>query len=193
MDRYLRLSTAAASLLLFFAAAGTLAAQVLTAPAAAPRDTKNVVFGATRHYDHAAFAIDIPSTWNAADKSNADEAIVTITDPTGNAVMVIHVWNTSVQMSEADKTKVLTDFLEGTIGKFKNFSLGEPKPQQDKSIGVSFGYDQDQDGKTYAMYGDSFVDQKKSEAILLFFVIPREQYDLHKDATYKMINSFLLK
>jgi hypothetical protein len=169
------------------------AALLFGAVAAYGQQTKDVVFGKSRLYDHSAFSLDLPSTWNVKDRSTTNETIISIMDPTENAVLVLHVWNATRNYSDDEKISTLKGFLTDSLGKFPAFTFGESKTQKDGSIGVYFKYDQELAGKVFPMYGDSFIDQKNGHVGIVLFVIPKEQYDRHKTETYKLINSFVIK
>ncbi|MBV9216996.1 MAG: hypothetical protein JO053_12555 [Acidobacteria bacterium] len=177
----------------FFVSVAGLAAQTVTSPPATKLETKNVVFGATKRFDHTRFSIDLPSTWKVMDKSNADETIFTIMDETENAVLVLHVWQPERILGSEDETVLLKNFLSGTMNTFKNTKIGGPRTDKDGRIAIDFTWDQEQDGKLYPMVGDSFVTQRGDVAALLFFAIPKEQFESHKDEASKMISSFSLK
>ena len=157
-----------------------------------PLGTIAVIFGDFKTYTHPNkyFSIDVPSNWTITDKSTPEESVVLVMDPSENAVVVIRASKRATQMTQAEETKYLTDFLNDKLSTFANFSQGEPKIQKNGSIGVYFKYDQAVKGVTFLMWGDAFVDQKAGVLGSLFFIIPNEQYELKSKPAYQMINSF---
>ena len=158
------------------------------------QETKEIIFGEFKNYAHSSgwFSMSVPNNWTVADKSNGSELIITIMDPTENAVLVIRVWTRQTQMTQEEKDNILKGFLNNTMSKFLNFTMGEPKIQADGSTGIFFKYDSVVENKSYPMYGNSFIDQKGNLVGLINLIIPEDQYNKKKDSALKFINSFSL-
>lgn len=154
-------------------------------------ETQEVVFGAFKSYTHSSgwFSMSVPGNWTINDKSVENELIISLADPTGNAVFIVRVWLRQSRMTEDEMTSLLRKFLTDRMSDFQNFSMGDPKTQKDGSIGMYFKYDAVVNMKAYPMYGDTFIEQKGRMVGLSSFIMPKDQYDKKKDDTYKMINS----
>jgi hypothetical protein len=175
-------------------AAIVLSMSALTpAMAAAPgQDTKPIVFGKSKAYKHESgwFSIDMPGNWKAEDGSKEAEAIVTFTDPTGNAALVVDVFPTEKAFSDAELSKLITDFVKERLSNNKKFVAKKAQKINANLYGVSFTYQAPAGSKLIPMTGESFVRYQKDAALsLVTYVIPTEQLAKAKKPMYDMIDS----
>lgn len=155
--------------------------------------TKEVVFGNFKPYVHPdkSFSIDLPENWSIDNSSTATEGIVKVTDPSTNAALVIHVWKQAGEL-KGGSTEFLKAFLKRTAATLPKYTEGEPKVQKDGSVGIYFKYEQTTSAGVFNMWGDSFIQRDGELVGMLFFIIPKEQYDLKTKSAYRLINSFKL-
>lgn len=153
--------------------------------------TKDVVFGPFKAYNHRSgwFTMDLPTNWSIKDASKNNEVILSISDPSVNAALSVHVWEQSTPL-EGGPAKYLKDYLNQTLSSFKNFSQGEPKIQKDGSTGIYFKWDEPISSGTVRMWGDAFIEQRGGLVGMVVFLIPEEQYQKKKDQAYRLVNSF---
>lgn len=156
--------------------------------------TKEIVFGDPKSYTHPNgwFSVSLPGNWDVSNKSQGNEAMISVMDPTHNAVLIVRAWTGESQKSQDDLTKMLHDFLNRAMSTFPKFTMGEPKIQKDGSVGLYFKFEQELEGKLFPMYGDSFIEQHGKLVGLTFLVMPKEQYDRKQDSAYKVVNSLRL-
>ena len=177
-----------------------LAALVIAAGIAAPasaaspaQDTKPVKFGKTATYEHASkwFTIDAPTAWSVKDTSKkGEEAIVTFSDATGNAAIVVDVFPVDKPYDQDDLSTLLTNFIKSKFKTYKKFSVGKPKLQSDTLVGAFFKYDQPLGKLTIPMSGDSFIELHDDKMIaLVTYLIPTEQYKTAEKSAYAILNS----
>lgn len=169
----------------------------ITAPgagAAHGQDTKPVTFGKTETIEHESnwFSIDMPTAWSSKDTSKqGEEAIVTFSDPTENAAIVVDVFPIEKAFDEDAKTEFVVKFVNDRFEKFTKFSQGDPKTFKDESVGVGYSYQQKLGKLNVKMLGESYVQTYDDKMMsLITFLIPAEQYDDAKKSAYELIDSF---
>ena len=171
-----------------------LRAQVSTTTTPSPSSgrTQEIVFSTPKLYEHRSgwFAMSIPENWKVTDKSSADEAIVSLTDPTENAVLVIRVYSPTTGFTQSQLGESLRQFVNERMSSFDAYAAGDLRPQKDGSIGLSFKYNQAVEAKNYQMYGDAFIEQHNGLVGILALVMPQDQYDAKKKEAYDLLNSF---
>lgn len=177
-----------------------LAALIIAAGIAAPasaaspeQDTKPVKFGKTATFEHESgwFSIDVPTAWTSKDTSKeGDEAIVTFSDPTGNAAIVVDVFSVDKPYDTDDLSALVSNFIKSKFKTYKKFSLGKPDVKNDTLVGVYFKYEQPLGKLNIMMNGDSFVQIHDDKKIaLVTYLIPAEQYKTAEKSAYAVLNS----
>src|SRR5215813_3942909 len=153
--------------------------------------TREIIFGRPREYQHKSgwFAMSIPDNWKIEDKSSADEVIVSLSDPTANAVVVVRVYSPNTGFTQSQLGESLRTFVNDRMNGFDEYTPGELRSQKDGSIGLSFKFTQPLQGKAFPMFGDSFIEQHNGLVGLLFLVMPQEQFDAKKKDAYDLLNS----
>jgi hypothetical protein len=145
----------------------------------------------TYSYKTSIFAIDVPESWAADDRSSATEVLVRFTDNTENGVVLVDLFENKEQQTQEQLTKLLNDYLDQTYTKQKKFSRDDPKPQSDGSVLVVWGYDVDlSTGKTVRLLGNSFVEQHDNLISVLTWAVPEEQFDSLRTQIHALINSY---
>ncbi len=170
-----------------------LRAQLSTTPTPSSSNrTQEIVFSAPRAYEHKSgwFAMSIPENWKITDKSSGDEAIVTLADPTENAIVVVRVYSPTSEFTQSQLGESLRTFVNERMSSFDAYTTGDLRPQKDGSIGLSFKYSQLLEGKNYQMYGDAFIEQHNGLVGILALIMPQDQYDAKKKEAYDLLNSF---
>jgi len=154
--------------------------------------TREIIFGAPREYQHKSgwFAMSIPNNWKIEDKGSADEVIVSLSDPTSNAVVVVRVYSPETGFTQSQLGESLRTFVNDRMNTFDGYAPGELRTQKDGSIGLSFRFTQPLQGQAFPMFGDSFIEQHNGLVGLLFLVMPQEQFDTKKKDAYDLLNSF---
>ncbi len=169
----------------------------ITAPgagAAHGQDTKPVTFGKTASFEHESnwFSIDMPTAWSSKDTSKeGEEAIVTFTDPTENAAIVVDVFPIEKPFDEDAKTEFVLKFVNDRFEKFTKFNHGDPKAFKDDSVGLGFSYQQKLGKLDVKMLGEVYVQTYDDKMMsMITFLIPNEQYEDAKASAYELIDSF---
>lgn len=176
-------------------AAACLAATTQLAPStpAFAQGTLPIKFGKTTNYEHEStwFSIDMPTTWKPKDTSKkGEEAIVSFTDPTGNAVIVVDVFPFSQETTQEQMGEMLTNFIGERFKKFNKFDMGDPKANSETRVALAFKYEQVLNKKGYEMYGDSFLELHDGKMMsLMTLLMPAEQYDKNKKSAYALLDS----
>jgi hypothetical protein len=175
-------------------AALVLLLSAVSAPSAYSQDpqTKEIVFGTPKTYNHKSgwLALSVPGNWNIADKSAEGEVILSIADPTENAIVVVRVYTPQQVRTQEQLGALLKSFLSDRLGTFDGFTMGELKSQRDGSLGLYFKYNSVVDKVSYKMYGDAFIEQRNGLVGFIALIMPQDQYEVKKDAAYQMVNSF---
>jgi hypothetical protein len=158
------------------------------------QQTKEVVFGPFRNYDHKSgwFSVAMPGNWNINDKSDQTEVIVSLVDPTENAVVVVRVYQPNRGYTSSELGEMLKAFLKERMGSFDGFSMAELKPQRAGVLGFQFKYNSMVEGTNYKMYGDTFIEQYNGRIGLVTMVIPQDQYEAKQKSANELMNSFRL-
>jgi tetratricopeptide (TPR) repeat protein len=169
-----------------------LRSRVSTSTSSSSATTREIIFGTPREYQHKSgwFAMSIPDNWKIEDKSSAGEVIVSLSDPTSNAVVVVRVYSPDTGFTQAQLGSSLRTFVNDRMNTFDAYTPGELRQQKDGSIGLSFRFTQPLEGKAFPMFGDSFIEQHNGLVGLLFLVMPQEQFDAKKKDAYDLLNSF---
>jgi hypothetical protein len=176
-----------------FAALALLLSATGQAAASAPgQDTKPIVFGKPKTYEHESgwFKMDIPSNWKAADSSKADEQIVTFSDPTGNAAVVVDIFTSEKAMTDADMSTLTSTFIKDKFNTYKKFTSSKAQVVRKGLITVKFGYNQPLGSKSIPMTGESFM-RNHDDAMyaLVTMLVPTEQYAKIKTNLYDMVDT----
>jgi len=164
-----------------------------TTTASGPLATKKIDMENLKTYSYktSIFAIDVPDSWSADDRSSATEVLVRFTDKTENGVVLVDLFENKEQQTQEQLTKLLNDYLDQTYTKQKKFSRDDPKPQSDGSVLVVWGYDVDlSTGKTVRLLGNSFVEQHDNLISVLTWAVPEEQFDSLRTQIHALINSY---
>jgi hypothetical protein len=175
-------------------AALTLTVSVANQAFAAPRqqDTKPIVFGKPKAYEHESgwFKLDIPSNWTAKDSSKDDEQIVTFSDPTGNAAIVVDIFTSEKTMADADMSALTTKFIREKFSSYKKFSISKAQVVRKGLISLKFGYQQPLGTKSIPMSGESFM-RNHEDALyaLVTYLVPTEQAEKAKPKIYEVIDT----
>lgn len=164
-----------------------------TAPPPVKQETQEIVFGAFKNYRHSSgwFSMSVPENWNITDKSNDDEYIISILDPSENAAFIGRIWSSTTKLSDDDLEYILTTFLNDNLSDFDNFKLGSPVKTNGK-VSINFTYDSVMDKKIYPMIGESFIEQNGQVVGLTNFILPKDQSVRKKALVNRMINSITI-
>ena len=178
---------AAVAILLLISAGWVPAAYLPQDPA-----TQEIIFGTPKPYNHKSgwFTLSVPANWNIEDKSAEGEAVVSIADPTENAIVVIRVYTPPQPRTQEQRGEILKSFLTARLGNFDGFAMGELKSQRDGSLGLYFKYNSVIDKISYNMYGDAFIEQHNGLVGFIALIMPQNQYETKKNSAYEMVNSF---
>jgi hypothetical protein len=150
-----------------------------------------VVIGSLETYEHPTgiFSIDVPENWNENDLSDEDMTRVFFTDPKENAMVAVIVIPTDGSVVEDDLTDLLIKDIDNTFGDEDNFASGEPKTQNDGSIGIVFTYNTMVGSIEAEMLGNGFIQLDGSNVTLLYIIVPSDQFDDLVSNTNQIINS----
>jgi hypothetical protein len=154
--------------------------------------TQEIIFGTPKIYNHKSgwFTLSVPGNWNIEDKSAEGEVVVSIGDPSENAIVVVRVYPPPQPRTQEQLGEVLKSFLSSRMGSFDGFVMGELKSQRDGSLGLYFKYNSVVDKVSYKMYGDAFIEQHNGLVGFIALIMPQNQYDTKKNSAYEMVNSF---
>ncbi len=162
-----------------FAATALIVAALPALPALA-QGTQPIKMGEIVTFEHESnwFKIDIPDNWKSTDNSTPnEEAIVTFTDPTGNAAIVVDVFPFDKEATQEDMGQFLSTFINDKFESYPNFSAFDPKNFGDNGASLGFSYDQKVGKQSYTMYGDSFIELHDGKMMSIMTVLlPKDQY-----------------
>lgn len=150
-----------------------------------------VVIGSLETYQHpnGIFSIDVPENWNENDLSDEDMTRVFFTDPKENAMVAVIVIPTDGSVVEDELADLLIKDIDNTFGDEDNFAAGEPKKQNDGSIGIVFTYNTMVGSIEAEMLGNGFIQLDGSNVTLLYLIVPSDQFDDLVSNTNEIINS----
>ena len=86
----------------------------------------------------------------------------------------------------------MKEFLDDRLGKSDQFVIAPLAPQNNGSVGLSFGYNENSPLGSYKMRGDAFIDQQAGTISVRLLALPDDQYATKKTSAYTVINSFRL-
>lgn len=163
-------------------------------PALAQGGTQPIQIGTLETVDHESgwFSIDIPKNWKATDSTKpGEEAIVTFTDPTGNAAIVVDVFPFDKEVTQAKMGEFLTTFINDKFADYPKFSASEAKDFGKNGASIGFSYDQKVGKQTFKMYGDSFIELHDGKMMSIMTVLlPKDQYDKVSKKVFAMLDTF---
>jgi len=145
----------------------------------------------TYNYKTGLFSIDVPTNWTVRDNSKSGEAIVLWSEPSGNATVVVDIFEKQEQQTSDELTGFLKDFLTKTFGNEDQFSIDDPSPQKDGSVLLVWTYNDKQRGDV-AVLGNSFIEQRGDKISILSTVVPETQFDALLDKTNEIIQSYTI-
>jgi len=150
-----------------------------------------VVIGSLETYEHPTgiFSIDVPENWNENDLSNEGMTRVFFTGPKENAMVAVIVIPTDGSVVQEDLNDLLIKDIDNTFGDEDNFAAGEPKEQNDGSIGIVFTYNTMVGSIEAEMLGNGFIQLDGSNVTLLYVIVPSDQFDDLVSNTNEIINS----
>lgn len=152
-----------------------------------------VEIGQLRTYSHPSgvFSIDLPVNWTLTDSSRPGELIMVWTDPTNNAVIIVDVLEDRTQYSDDQLVDKLVAYLVNVFGNQPDFFYEDPRPQNDGSILLVWGYTSTASNNVQAsMLGNSFIEQRGNKVAVLTTLVPEEQFDTLIDKTNAIINTY---
>jgi hypothetical protein len=86
---------------------------------------------------------------------------------------------------------LLKDVVTSLFKDLKNLKPGDPKSQQDGSVGLTFTYDSAVGGGTFLMLGNSFIQHDKDAQLsILVIIVPDSQFSDLKADTNTVLNSY---
>ncbi|GIV88344.1 MAG: hypothetical protein KatS3mg055_0862 [Chloroflexus sp.] len=154
-----------------------------------------VEIGELRTYTHPSgvFRIDLPVNWTLTDNSRPGELILVWTDPTNNAAIIVDVLRDNTQYSDDQLVEKLVTFLKNSFGDQPDFFYEDPRPQNDGSILIVWGYTSTASNNVQAsMLGNSFIEQRGDKVSVLTTLVPEEQFDTLVSKTDEIINTYRL-
>lgn len=152
-----------------------------------------VEIGQLRTYSHPSgvFSIDLPVNWTLTDNSRPGELILVWTDPSNNAAIIVDVLADNRQYSDEQLVDKLIAYLENSFGNQPDFFYEDPRPQNDGSILIVWGYTSTASNNVQAsMLGNSFIEQRGNKVAVLTTLVPEEQFDALLDQTNAIINTY---
>jgi hypothetical protein len=152
-----------------------------------------VDIGPLETYSHPSgvFRIDIPNNWTLQDKSSNAELLLIWTDPTGNGVILVNIFEDNRNYSDSQLVKLLTDFLEERFGQQPDFSYEDAKPQSDGSQLVVWSCTATADNNIQTtLLGNSFVEQRGNKVSIQTTLVPQEQFEMLESQINEIVNSY---
>ncbi|HZT34603.1 MAG TPA: hypothetical protein VFA15_01685, partial [Nitrososphaera sp.] len=143
----------------------------------------------TYNYKTGLFSIDVPKNWSEQDNSKPGEAILLWSEPSGNATVVVDIFQEKTKQNSDELTKFLKDFLTKTFGKEDKFTIDDPSPQKDGSVLLVWSYNDKTRGDA-SVLGNSFIEQHGDKVSILSTVVPEDQFDTLLDKTNQIIQSY---
>lgn len=175
------------------AAAAIIAAALPATPALA-QGTQPIQIGKLETFDHESgwFSINVPTNWKSTDSSKqGEEAIVTFTDPTGNAAVVVDVFPFDKETTQEAMGQFLATFINDRFETYTKFAANEPKDFGKNGASIGFSYDQKVGKQTFTMYGDSFIELHDGKMMSIMTVLlPKDQYDKVSKKVFAMLDTF---
>lgn len=177
-----------------FIATTIIATATLPATPAFAQGTQPIQIGKLSTFEHDSgwFNIDMPANWKSTDSSKkGEEAIVTFTDPTGNAAVVVDVFPFDKEITQEEMGKLLATFISSKFEKYPKFSMSEAKDFGDNGASLGFSYDQKVGKQTFTMYGDSFIELHDGKMMSIMTVLlPKDQYDKVSKKVLGLLDTF---
>ncbi len=153
-----------------------------------------VEIGRLQTFDHPSgvFQIDIPENWSLTDNSRPGELILVWSDPTNNAAVIVDVLEDSTTYSSDQLVDKLVSFLQSSFSNQPDFFYEEPKPQNDGSILIVWGYTATVSDVQASMLGNSFIEQRGNKLSVLTTLVPADQFETLVSQTDEIINTYRL-
>lgn len=135
--------------------------------------TQRVVIGTLSKYTYKnVFSLDAPTTWSRKDNSHGGEAIHLWTDPTGNGVLVVDVFDAGQAMSAKEQIDLLQKFLKKAIGKHERFTQQARREGPGAFVAWSYWNSKIK----VKMQGRSYIRQRGKRLSIVTYGVPAEQF-----------------
>lgn len=164
---------------------------VVTASPLFAAKTRPVVFGPLQTYTQRnAFAIDVPANWTRTDRSKPGEAIVLWGDPTGNAELVVDVFDAPPKTS-TELSQLLQTFLRKALGANPRFVMFPTR----LNTGAAVAWSYQASSKTATgvikakMEGHSYIRQTRGRISIVSIAIPAEQFPSSQPRLASIVDS----
>ena len=137
------------------------------------------------------FSLLVPQGWTLEDNSEPGELILVWDDPTGNGRLIVDIFDTTGNPTQAELTKQLQNFLQDQYGKRPKFYLEDPQPQDDGSVRVIWGFTGTATGDIKVPFlGNSFIERRGDRVAVLTFIVPNAQFKDLQGSLNKIINNY---
>ncbi len=132
-----------------------------------------------------------PSNWDFTDLSDPDLLRYVSIEPFQNAMFVVAAFESSTEFSPNQLAVLLQDDVESVFGRFPDFDMSrDATPQNDGSLRVTFGFlDETAPERLDEFMGNAFIKQQHGVIMLLYFMVPDDQFDRLRPDINGVINA----
>ncbi|NCJ05134.1 protein kinase [Synechococcales cyanobacterium C] len=157
-----------------------------------PSDIQMDDLVAFRH-ESGAFEWVVPSNWSVSDRSESDFVSVQWSDPTGLAFLTAFVV-TDLEEPDLDTwIEVTLTALENTVGQETDFQFeGERTAFDDGQVRLIWTYTESDTGSSLMILGNTFMQVQGSQAGVIQFQLPRDEFERLQPMLDQIVNGFIL-
>jgi serine/threonine protein kinase len=154
--------------------------------------TQIVEFGTLSKYTYKnnLFSLSIPDSWEEKDETDKTEVLVKWKDKTGNAAILVDIFDQPEKVDRQEMGKMMTRVVEKVYKpKFKQVQIQAPIESGD-GVKVGWSYVHKSGNKTVLMIANSYLRQEEDKIAIFTDVIPEEQSERLKSNLAEVYNSF---
>ena len=145
-------------------------------------------------YTHAGalFTLKVPAGWTLQDRSAPGKASLLWTDVSGNAWLMVDVFQVDSQRSDKERAALLRDLLTAAFGKQNDFALGVPETQDGRTRVVWTYRASADNGTAPRLQGTSYIEQRGDKVAITTVTLPASEAAALRGPSAAIIDSFVL-
>lgn len=168
------------------AAIAAVVAVLVTSSVALAQRALRVEIGDVAPYSYKnVLTMRAPSSWTLKKNASKKEVILYWADKTGNALLIVDVFDLPKSLSQAQQKQLLEKFLQQKLGTFKDF---KQKPVETRS-GAQAAWSYASEVQDLPLKGDSFAKVFGKRLVLITIGGPAEQWGSLRPDLMRLVDS----
>ncbi|HBE20407.1 MAG TPA: hypothetical protein DEG17_20920 [Cyanobacteria bacterium UBA11149] len=136
------------------------------------------------------FTINIPKGWIKKEQSQPNELLTIWANPASKSLLVLNIIKVPNQVPPETLGKELQQLVQKKFGQQPNFKVSEPKPQSNGRISVEWSFQEQGEGNSIKVEGNSFVEQQNDKISVIDVAYPQLEGSNAKTKLLEVANSY---